>query len=143
MPNAKRYDEDNLDDRGLLKDKHSLRVDLTMMDSLSRAVHEHYADDALQPARIVDSYGGITQLNQPGPRYLVAGSKTVDHAIATTRQVMRDRAYAASVEDACNAWKATGTSDREIERKHSVGDERTNAWLDQLDDLTTAWSRRK
>jgi len=34
-----------------------------------------------------------------------------------------------------------GTNDREVARIHNTGDARTDAYLDQLHDLTTAWSR--
>jgi hypothetical protein len=129
------------DDNRILKDGERYRVPLQFMDSLQREIRSHFADEA--PMHIVDAFGdsGLA-LHKPGARYAVAGSRTIDHASAVTRETNRRQAYADSVEAATSAWKQ-GTSDREVERKHSVGDDRTNAWLDQLDDLTTAWSRRK
>jgi hypothetical protein len=43
MPNT-RYNDEDFDERGLLRDGHTFRTSVMLMDSLSRAVHQHYAD---------------------------------------------------------------------------------------------------
>jgi hypothetical protein len=134
-----RYDDDVFGEDGLLKDGKRMRIPLTMMDSLSRAVHGHYADDA-QPAHLVDSYGTTDGLNRPGYRYLTAGSKTKDHAVQVTRETERRAARDAAVQELVDAWKTPG-SDREIARVHDTGNPVADAYADSVLDLTTAWQR--
>jgi hypothetical protein len=53
---------------------------------------------------VVDAFGGVEGLNRPGARYLAAGHRTVDHAVMTTLEAMREEAYRAYYEEAQNAW---------------------------------------
>jgi hypothetical protein len=146
----KRYaeydDDDNLDENGLLKDGRSVRVPMMMRDGgddgltdLQRSVR-----DATAPLRVVDALGNSgLALNKPGSRYLAAGKHTPDHAVLVVRDHECREARDEYVHQLCNAWKSTGTNDREVARIHNTGDARTDAYLDQLHDLTTAWSRRR
>ena len=82
MPKRQHDPDDDLDERGLLRDGRRIRVPMMMRDSadgltdLQRSVRDHFA-----PARVVDAFGdsGLA-LHRPGSRYLVAGAGTVDHA---------------------------------------------------------------
>jgi hypothetical protein len=98
------------------------------LTDLQRSVRDHFA-----PAQVVDAFGDAgAGLHRPGSRHLVAGAGTVDHM----RREARDQ-YAADLQD---GWK-NGTSDRKIARIHNTGDAVRDAYLDQVHDLTTAWSR--
>jgi hypothetical protein len=79
------------DDNRILKDGERYRVPLQFMDSLQRKIRSHFADEA--PMHIVDAFGdsGLA-LHKPGARYAVAGSRTVDHATAVTRETNRRKA---------------------------------------------------
>jgi hypothetical protein len=146
----KRYaeydDDDNLDERGLLKDKRSVRVPMMMRDGgedgltdLQRSVR-----DATAPLRVVDAFGNSgLALHKPGFRYLTAGTRTPEHAALVMRDHLRREAYAESVRQLCDGWKGDNNNNREVARIHNTGDARTDAYLDQLHDLTTAWSRRR
>jgi hypothetical protein len=136
-------DDDMFDERGFLKDKHSVRVPMMMRDSadgltaLQRSVR-----DATGPLRVVDAFGNSgLALCRPGLRYLTAGKHTPDHAALVMRDHLRREARDEYVQRLCNAWKGTGTNDREVPRIHNTGDARTDAYLDSVADLTTAWSR--
>ena len=132
----RRYDDDDaFDENGVLKDGHRIRVPLMMMDSVQQAV----AADTT--TLVVDAYGGTTHLSCPGPRYLrPAPVHTADAARQVTLAHMRDEAYRDFVEAATNAWRGTD-NDREVARVHDSGDPVRDAYLDQLADLTTSWSR--
>jgi hypothetical protein len=100
-------DDDPLDERGLLKDGHRLRVPMTARDSLS-PVQRAIAEDrgAHAPLRAVDALGrdGLA-LCRPGSRHLTAGSATTDDAeLALQRQLVAD-AYMQATFEAENAWK--------------------------------------
>jgi hypothetical protein len=125
----------------ILKDGERFRVPLQMMDAMQKDIREHYAADA-QPAHLVDAFGSADGLSRPGPRYLTAGSKTKDHAVLVTRETEHRQARDAAVQEMADAWKTSG-SDREVARVHTDGDERTRAWMDQVADLTTSWSRQR
>jgi hypothetical protein len=45
------------------------------------------------------------------------------------------------VQQLCDAWKGTDTSDREVSRVHHTGDARLDAYLDQKHDLENSWHR--
>ena len=102
---------------GALKDGRSVRVSMMMRDAVpppSPGALVMYdvppQRDALvintsTPPMIVDAFGGTEGLNRPGARYLVAGHRTVDHAVMTTLAAMRDEAYRAYDEEAQNAWR--------------------------------------
>ena len=63
------------------------------------------------PPMIVDAFGGTEGLNRPGARYLVAGHRTVDHAVLTTLAAMREEAYKAYDLEAQNAWRGNALTD--------------------------------
>ena len=138
------YDDDALDENGLLKDGRSVRISMMMRDSadgltdLQRSVRDHFA-----PARVVDAFGDAgAGLHRPGSRYLVAGAGTVDHAKQVMADHMRREARDQYIADLQNAWK-NGTNDREVARVHDTGDAVRDSYLDQVHDLTTAWSRKR
>jgi hypothetical protein len=102
---------------GALKDGRSVRVSMMMRDAVpppSRGAIVMYdvppQRDALViktslPLMVVDAFGGTEGLNRTGARYLVAGHRTVDHAVQVTLAAMRDEAYKAYDEEAQNAWR--------------------------------------
>ena len=145
MPTRQHDPDDDLDERGLLRDGRRIRVPMMMRDSadgltdLQRSVRDHYA-----PARVVDAFGdsGLA-LHKPGPRYLTAGAGTADHAVQVAQAYNRAKAYADFVADLQDAWKGNNTNDREVARLHDTGDPVRDAYLDQIHDLTTAWSRKR
>jgi hypothetical protein len=94
------------------------------------------------PLRVVDAFGNSgLALNKPGSRYLTAGKHTPDHAALVMCDHQRREARDEYVQQLCDAWKSTGTSDREVARVHDTGDAVRDSYLDQVHDLTTAWSR--
>jgi hypothetical protein len=141
-------EEDDFDERGVLKDGRTLRVGMQFMDSMSRAiatettrrkVRDAITDDA--PATVVDAFGGSgLALNKPGSRYLTAGSHTMDHAVQVTREFNRCEAFNDSVAALQSAWKGN-TSDREVPRIHNTGDATRDAYLDSVSNLENAWHR--
>ena len=145
MPKGQHDPDDDLDERGLLRDGRRIRVPMMMRDSadgltdLQRSVRDHFA-----PARVVDAFGNSgLALHKPGPRYLVAGAGTVDHAKQMMADHMRREARDQYVADLQDAWKGNNTNDREVARLHDTGDPVRDAYLDQIHDLTTAWSRKR
>jgi hypothetical protein len=135
-------DDDLFDERGILKDKRSVRVPMMMRDAdgltdLQRSVRDHFA-----PARVVDAFGDAgAGLHRPGSRYLAAGAGTVDHAKQVMADHMRREARDQHVADLQDAWKGNNTNDREVARIHNTGDARTDAYLDQKYDLENSWHR--
>jgi hypothetical protein len=143
MPKRQRDTDDDLfDERGLLKDKRSVRVPMMMRDAggltdLQRSVRDHFA-----PARVVDAFGDAgAGLHRPGSRHLVAGAGTVDHAKQVMADHMGREARDQYIAELCDSWKSTGTSDHEVARMHNTGDARTDAYLDQKYDLENSWHR--
>jgi hypothetical protein len=55
----------------------------------------------------------------------------------------REQAYRNAKREVEAAWKTNNMSDREVARVHDTGDAVRDAYLDQVHDLTTAWSRRR
>jgi hypothetical protein len=135
-------DDDLFDERGLLKDKRSVRVPMMMRDAdgltdLQRSVRDHFA-----PARVVDAFGDAGGgLHRPGSRHLVAGAGTVGHAKQVMADHMRREARDQHVADLQDAWKGNNTNDREVARVYDTGDARTDAYLDQKYDLENSWHR--
>jgi hypothetical protein len=149
--------DDNIDERGLLRDGCSFRVGMMMRDGLSpvqRAVmqdgiasgrdkiYERAAAD--EGLTIVDAFGnGGAALHRPGPRYAVQGAGTTDpaptHADATHADA-RDEAYRKhDAEEARRWWQGT---DREIPVKRVTGDARMDAYLDRDEYDANAWRQR-
>ena len=99
---------------------------------------------SISPLRVVDAFGNSgLALHKPGSRYLTAGTRTPEHAALVMRDHLRREARDQYIAELQDAWKSTGTNDREVARIHNTGDARIDAYLDQLHDLTTAWSRRR
>ncbi len=92
-------DNDNFDERGILKDGRTVRVPLHLRDSVQRGA----VDEALV---IVDGFGnGGLALHRPGARYAACGSHSIDNAVQTTLRCMRAEAYAAYDQQICDAWR--------------------------------------
>src|SRR5262245_27855305 len=131
-------DDDMFDERGLLKDKRSVRISMMMRDSAGGLTDVR---DAIAPLRVVDAFGNSgLALSRPGARYLAAGTRTTDHAALVMRDHLCREARDEYVAALQSAWK-NGTNDREVARLHNTGDAVRDAYLDSVADLTTAWSR--
>jgi hypothetical protein len=88
---------------GALKDGRSVRVSMMTRDALPPPSpgaivmydvppqEDTFVINTSSPPMVVDAFGGTEGLNRPGARYLVAGPRTVDHAVMTTLAAMRDR----------------------------------------------------
>jgi len=108
---------------GLLKDGRSVRVSMMMRDAVpppgpgARVMYDVPPQrDTLviatsSPPMVVDAFGSVEGLNRPGARYLVAGHRTVDHAVLTTLAAMRDEAYQAYDLESQNAWRGNALTD--------------------------------
>ena len=136
-------DDDLIDERGDLRDGRRIREPMMARDSadgltdLQRSVR-----DATAPLRVVDAFGNSgLALNRPGARYLTAGTRTTDHAALVMRDHLRREACDQCIAELQNAWKSTGTDDREVARVHHTSDARLDAYMDQKLDLETAWQR--
>ena len=136
-------DDDLIDERGVLRDGRRIRVPMMARDSadgltdLQRSVR-----DATAPLRVVDAFGNSgLALSRPGARYLTAGTCTPDHAALVMRDHLRREACDQCIAELQNAWKSTGTDDREVARVHHTSDARLDAYMDQKLDLETAWQR--
>jgi hypothetical protein len=140
------HDDEDFDERGVLRDGRRVRVPLMMMDSLQRAIHDQYdhltitdVADAIETdnhVTVVDAFGGLA-LHQPGYRYLNAGHRSTDHAVQVTRDAMRSEARADYVRTTCDAWKPG--FDREITVAPITGDARTDAYLARKEHDANAW----
>jgi hypothetical protein len=96
------------------------------------------------PSMIVDAFGGTAGLNRPGARYLVAGHRTVDHAVLTTLAVMREEAYKAYDEEAQDAWRGNSNLECVPNRKTDAlsavdASEAAYAEYDQM--MADAWKK--
>jgi hypothetical protein len=135
---TRRTEDDALDERGLLRDGQRLRVPLTMMDDLSRAVADGFA---AHQSRVVDGLGRPAG-HRPGACYLRTAPHTTDHAVAVMQDHLRREARDEFIRELCDAWKGD-TCDREVARVHNTGDAVRDAYLDQVADMTSAWERRR
>ena len=135
-------DDDMFDERGLLKDKRSVRISMMMRDSADGLTD--LVRDATAPLRVVDAFGNSgLALSRPGARYLTAGTRTTDHAAMVMLDHLRREARDQYIADLQDAWKGNNTNDREVARLHDTGDAVRDAYLDSVADLTTAWSRKR
>jgi hypothetical protein len=136
-------DEDDMfDERGVLRDKRSVRVPMMMRDDDGLTALQRSVRDATAPLRVVDAFGNSgLALHRPGARYLTAGTRTTDHAALVMRDHLRREARDQYVADLEDAWKGNNTNDREVARIHNTGDARTDAYLDQKYDLENSWQR--
>ena len=119
---SRRYDDedDALDETGVVKDGHSIRVPLTMMDSLSplqRAVAQDSiangrdklfervrTADRDSPVTVVDALGR-DGLHQPGFRFLHSGARNTERAVLLAQDRGREDARAQWIADTANAWR--------------------------------------
>jgi hypothetical protein len=94
-------DDDDLDENGLLKDQHSLRVPMWARDAnltdLQRAVRDHarQQDRERRQQRVQAADGNPLSLHRPGGRYL-ADDTLYDEA---------ERAFREMVADTANRWR--------------------------------------
>ena len=131
------YDDDALDENGLLKDGRIVRIPMMMRDSADGVTD--LVRDATAPLRVVDAFGnGGLALSRPGPRYLAAGEHTSHHAVLVMLDHQRREARDQYIAELQDAWKGNNT-DREVARIHNTGDARTDAYLDQKYDLENSW----
>jgi hypothetical protein len=151
MARRRRLDDqdDAFDERGVLKDGRSLRVNLMMMDAMQRAIASDTEMRRMRDAiaaddprtTVVDAFGASgLALHKPGSRYLHSGERSIDRAVQVTRDAERAAAYAEYKQQTCDAWKSG--NDREIEVKPITGDARTDALLAYRDHLTNSWRHR-
>jgi hypothetical protein len=145
MTKRKRYEDDD-DDNVLrtLKDGERIHFSMMAMDSGGEVLPRNAANtvDTGAPLRVVDAFGNSgLALHKPGFRYLTAGTRTPEHAALVMRDHQCREARDQYIAELCDAWKSTGTSDREIGRIHNTGDARTDAYLDQKYDLENSWHR--
>jgi hypothetical protein len=132
------------DDDDILRDGERVSVPLMLRDGLSEMQKAVAEDAATRHTLVVDGLGGTARLHQPGPRYArPAPEHSVDHAAQLTRDHMRAEAYAAAVQQMCDAWRGPNVSERECQRIHDTGNPLADAYLDQLHDLQNSWSRRR
>jgi hypothetical protein len=139
MTKRKRYEDDD-DDNVLrtLKDGERIHFSMMTMDSEVLPARDALSDSS--PMMVVDAFGNSgLALNKPGARYLTAGTRTTDHAALVMRDHLRREARDEYITELCDAWKST--NDREVARVHDTGDAVRDSYLDQVHDLTTAWSR--
>src|SRR5262245_18391304 len=131
-------DDDMFDERGLLKDRRSVRISMMMRDSADGLTD--VVRDATAPLRVVDAFGNSgLALSRPGARYLTVGTRTPDHAVLVVRDHERREARDEYIQQLCDASKSTGIHDREVARIHNTGNARTDAYLDQKYDLENSW----
>src|SRR6476646_10344383 len=126
-----RRDDEDFDERGLLKNGRTLRVPLMMRDadSLSEVQRAVMRDKAARGYGLVDA-----ARHQPGP------CCCTDQAANDARE----RAYQEAKREAQEAWKTNNNmTDWEVARVHDTGDPVRDAYLDGVADLTTAWSRKR
>jgi hypothetical protein len=138
---AKRRRNDDDEDTSVLRIlRDGERMHFSMMADSGSEVLPRNA--AAAPLRVVDGLGndGLA-LSRPGFRYLTAGTRTPEHAALVMRDHLRREARDQYIAELQNAWKSTGTGNREVARVHDTGDAVRDAYLDQVHDLTTAWSR--
>jgi hypothetical protein len=151
MTNRHHEDDDEFDERSVLKDGRTFRTPMYLMDDLQRAIsqesHATGRDKILRNAietdaapMIVDAFGTTDGLNRPGYRYLHAGHQTYDHGVQVARAHMRDEAYRLHDEEESRRWRG---SDREIPLKHITGDARTDAYLAREEHDTNAWRKQQ
>jgi hypothetical protein len=91
-------DDTERDDSDVIADGQSVRVrlDLADSDSLQREVARHFA---ATKARITDSLGGTSRMNQPGYRFAPSSS------LHDSASDARDAAYDALVQRSSNRWR--------------------------------------
>jgi hypothetical protein len=147
MPKPKRRSEDDEESiLRVLKDGERMHFSMMAMDSGGEVLPvrdaNHYGLSDSSPMMVVDAFGNSgLALNKPGSRHLAVRKGTPDNAAMVMRDHQRREARDEYIQQLCDAWKSTGTSDREVAHIHDSGDARTDAWLDQKFDLENSWHR--
>jgi hypothetical protein len=147
----KQYNEDDdFDERGVLKEGRTLRVGMQFMDSMSPLQRAIATDSTMSKVRdvitndaqVVDAFGdsGLA-LSKPGPRYLTADRDSVQYAVQVTADHNRREAYADALHETCDAWRGKNRDLYEVPRIHNTGDATRDAYLDSVSDLENAWHR--
>jgi hypothetical protein len=156
---ARRHDDDDeFDDDEVLRDGHRLHVRM-MQDGLVPVELSDGTTARLAPwqhaALIAARHGladdGSMALHRPGPRYAAdqagfdAKAQAYAEMIADMENAWRKPPGepADVVRELCDARKAKTNDEREVERKHNTGNPVADAYMDQLEDLTTAWVRKR
>jgi hypothetical protein len=91
--------EDDFDEKGLLRDGHTYRIPHHMQDSLSRAIADHIEHNK----KVADAFA----LNKPGYRFL-GGRGVGDALLAKGAMIDRQEAYDAYEHSINNAWRDWG-----------------------------------
>ena len=114
-------DDDAFDENGVLKDGHSYRVPMKMLDSLQKEIHDHTA--AFRKVRIIDA-----PLHQPG---FVRTSRPVAerHAIFDGYDVR-----------VSNAWKNPPTSRKGVSGSQAAESDRQGSGRDAKDAKQAAYA---
>jgi hypothetical protein len=152
-----RDNDDDFDERGLLKDGHRFRVPIKMMDAIQRSVARHFQrrqhpqDSAAfpRPERrtfVTAADGGTMGLHRPGWR-LPAGGHVGDKALRDSYADESERARDLYIYDITNAWKRPDTmteDNAEMEARASAirnallsrghSPDEVEDYLDDLDD---------
>jgi hypothetical protein len=133
------YEEEEEDDSlsAIIPDGGTVRVRMTMMDSVQRAVAQEKVKIDTGPM-IVDAFGQSDRysLSKPGARYLSTNPTSTDYAELATREQLLADAYADADAAASNAWrgddmdhplltKTRGTSSGQHENDRCTIDGRT------------------
>src|SRR6476661_2785453 len=102
-----RRDDEDFDERGLLKNGRTLRVPMVMRDadSLSEVQRAVMRDKAARGYGLVDS-----ARHQPGP-CICTDQVANDHDVAVTREHLRREARDQYIAELQDAWKGTSASD--------------------------------
>jgi len=144
-------DDDMFDERGLLKDKRSVRISMMMRDSADGLTD--LVRDATAPLRVVDAFGNSgLALSRPGARYLTAGTRTTDHAAMVMLDHLRREARDQYIVELQDAWKgnntARGTRSQDSAPRGPVYDAvegqrvKDAAYAEMVNELVTAWQRK-
>jgi hypothetical protein len=126
---------DDEDDKRILRDGERMRVPITMLDSMQRAIAEdsraNGRDKILRAAMeadsgpmVTDALGGTAMLSRPGYR------------LGNVQRTIVDEAYRLHDEEESRRWQGC---DREIEVKPVTGDARVDAYLAREEHDTNAW----
>jgi hypothetical protein len=97
-----RHEDDDFDENGVLKDGHSFRVPIRMMDSMQRSIAKHF--EQTRPKLVTAADGATMGLHRPGYR-IETGGNANDRLVRDVNRYARDCAYDRYDYDVSNAWK--------------------------------------
>ena len=137
------------DDPNILRDGERMRVPMSMANSMSRDIAEHFARQRAQlaardspafrrPARgplVTDQFGGMAGLHKPGPR-LESGGNRSDQLVRDGARAEIQRAHDEYRQELENAWRGPLSGDgqhRQQQRDQGGGDpyQAYDAWIEQ------------